>query len=234
MDKEEFLASGLLEQYVLGLTTPEEDREVERFARMYPDIAQRLKELRRGIEKYTQEQDLPVKKNRRPIEYLLYVASVVFAVCFLWQWAGHRQTIAQLSATEAAFATFKEHCENDRKENAAAAQVYELLRAPHTHHANLRGTALAPDAHAMIYWNPEKRRVYCSLTNLPPPPAGKQYQLWAEVRGEMVNMGILTAIPIQLQAVIFIEAAESFNITLEPIGGSEHPNVAQLYASGKV
>ena len=38
MNKEEFLTSGLIEQYVLGLTSPEEDRIVERFAEEYPEI----------------------------------------------------------------------------------------------------------------------------------------------------------------------------------------------------
>lgn len=233
MDKEEFLASGLLEQYVLGLTTPEEDREVERFARKYPDIAEKIITLRGGVQKYAEEQPIPKVKAAKA-GYFPYILVIILAIGLLWQWKAHRYTAAELLKVNAEYAAFREGCENDHKENIAAAQVYELLRAPHTHQVNLHGTALAPDAHAMVYWNPERQRVYCSLTNLPAPPAGKQYQLWAEVRGEMVNMGILTAMPMQLQPMLFIQAAESFNITLEPMGGSDHPDVGQLYANGKV
>ena len=37
-DKESILQSGLLEQYVLGLTTPEQNKEVESYAQAYPEI----------------------------------------------------------------------------------------------------------------------------------------------------------------------------------------------------
>ena len=56
------------------------------------------------------------------------------------------------------------------------------------------------------------------------------YQMWADVDGEMINMGLVPAeqdyIPLR-----YIDKAESLNITIEPAGGSEHPTVEQLISN---
>jgi hypothetical protein len=38
MDKEKFLQSGLLEQYVLGLTDPEEEEVVNHYLERFPEL----------------------------------------------------------------------------------------------------------------------------------------------------------------------------------------------------
>ncbi|MFN7118585.1 MAG: anti-sigma factor domain-containing protein [Saprospiraceae bacterium] len=52
MDKEEFLASGLIEQYALGLTSEEETRLVEHFRDNYPDIRAKMNALQEAVEQY--------------------------------------------------------------------------------------------------------------------------------------------------------------------------------------
>ena len=52
MDKNTFLNSGLLEQYVMGLTTPEESAEVEKMAATYPEIERKLCEMQNCMEQY--------------------------------------------------------------------------------------------------------------------------------------------------------------------------------------
>ena len=58
MDKEQFLKSGLLEQYALGLTTPEETAAVERYIQAFPDIRHKAASLKKEIDEYT-KQSLP-------------------------------------------------------------------------------------------------------------------------------------------------------------------------------
>ncbi len=53
------------------------------------------------------------------------------------------------------------------------------------------------------------------------------YQLWADVEGEMINMGLLSSEE-DLTPAIYISKAESFNITVEPAGGNDHPTVSNL------
>ena len=54
--------------------------------------------------------------------------------------------------------------------------------------------------------------------------------MWADVDGEMINMGIINTSK-ALLAMQYIPEAESFNITIEPKGGSPHPTVSELIAN---
>lgn len=47
----EFIDSGILEMYVLGMTSKEEHQQVEQMAAKYPPVARELQELRRVLEK---------------------------------------------------------------------------------------------------------------------------------------------------------------------------------------
>jgi hypothetical protein len=47
-------------------------------------------------------------------------------------------------------------------------------------------------------------------------------------------MGVVDLTPGVIQKMDFVARAESINITLEPLGGSEEATVEQLQASGKV
>ena len=95
-------------------------------------------------------------------------------------------------------------------------------------------TGLAPDAEAIAYLNREAGKVFVNPTHLPAPPPGKTYQIWADVKGEMISMGLIDGNSKEMQPANFIEGTESLNITLEPEGGSEEPTVAMLYVNSKV
>lgn len=53
MNIEEYIASGILEAYVLGLTSAEESREVERMVAAYPEVKAELEDIRLAIESYS-------------------------------------------------------------------------------------------------------------------------------------------------------------------------------------
>ena len=65
---------------------------------------------------------------------------------------------------------------------------------------------------------------------LPELDADHDYQLWADVEGEMIDMGVIAAND-PTQVMNYIPMAESMNITIEPKGGSDHPTVSNLIAS---
>ncbi len=50
----------------------------------------------------------------------------------------------------------------------------------------------------------------------------------------MINIGLLQHPGDDMQALQFIDNAESLNITLEPAGGSEHPTVELLYVNAEI
>lgn len=55
MNTNEYIASGILESYVLGVTAPEERREVEKYASMYPEVKHELEAIEKAINSYAAE-----------------------------------------------------------------------------------------------------------------------------------------------------------------------------------
>jgi mannose-6-phosphate isomerase-like protein (cupin superfamily) len=52
-DPGEYIASGVLEMYVLGLTTTEESQEVERMAAEFPEVKEEINEIRMSVDTYS-------------------------------------------------------------------------------------------------------------------------------------------------------------------------------------
>jgi anti-sigma-K factor RskA len=59
-----------------------------------------------------------------------------------------------------------------------AAQANEILSADDVRRIDLVGQKDAPNASGRAYWSPSRGRVLFTAANLPPPAAGRQYQLW--------------------------------------------------------
>lgn len=256
MDKERFLASGLLEQYVLGLTSPEESQEVEKYANAFPEIQEEIDSMRNALEQYATKYAVPPppglkskilhkideestkpQKRQRPSRISSRTLLILtFALAML---AGNLyvQKIRikeKLEITEAAYMAYQKECEAEKNRQSEVAAIYAFLQHPTTKIIELSGSKLAPDAVAMAYWNENEKKGYVNLLNLPTPPKGQQYQIWADIDHSMVSMGVLDAKNGQIQAIAFGSNATSLNITLEPEGGSKTPNVDLLYVNGPV
>ncbi len=268
MDKERFLSSGLIEQYVLGLCSPEEEQQVLRYAEAFPEIKEEIDGMRKAMEEYARQYAVPppphlkekVMKtidtdggNRgngkadwevRPgaganrsagwaVMFSLLAIAVLGYLSFSF-YSQYRQTQNKFDSLAARFEIYKENCEQAQAQQAELEKIYAFLRHEDTQPVRLSGTGLAPEAETLVYINPTARAAYLNVVNLPEPPANKTYQLWADVHGEMINMGVIDSSTTELQLVNFIDEAESLNITLEPAGGSEHPTVELLYVRGAV
>lgn len=77
-----------------------------------------------------------------------------------------------------------------------------------------------------------------NVENLPMPPSGKQYQLWALKDGKPIDAGVFDMIPgtegdMHMMPVTIADA-DAFAVTLEKKGGSPSPTLTQLYAMGKI
>lgn len=268
MNKEEFLQSGLLEQYVLGLTSPEENEEVERYAEAFPEIRKEIEGMRRAMEEYASQYAVPppahlkekiireieeeggdVGKSRTDREAVPGAGArrsgswaVMFSLLALallgWLAFNNYQRAERMEdryvSLSARFDQFRTECEEQKEDLKDAARLFAFLRHGATRQVRLRGTDLAPGAETLVYLNDQESLAYLNVVNLPEPPDGHTYQLWADVEGEMINMGVINAHSSNLQAVTFIDRAESLNLTIEPAGGSEHPTVERLVVNGKV
>ncbi|RYE01089.1 MAG: anti-sigma factor, partial [Sphingobacteriales bacterium] len=77
--------------------------------------------------------------------------------------------------------------------------------------------------------------VYMMVKNLPQPAAAEQYQLWALLNGQPVDLGVFDLRQEKLLVRMKgVQAAEAFAITLEPKGGSANPTLSKMYVYGKL
>jgi len=99
----------------------------------------------------------------------------------------------------------------------------------------MKGVELSPDSKTLVYWNKNNNEVFLKVQNLPEPPSGKVYQLWAIADGTPVDAGIFNNIEKDsLLKMKDIRNAQAFAITLEPEGGSINPTLEQMYVIGNI
>ena len=256
MDLREFIESGILENYVLGLASAEERREVEQMAQAHPEVKEALLAIEEDLTDYARSQAPPMPEGLREKilqridaegsagpaspkspavgSWPMAVAVLLLAGLAFLFWknrqvrAAHEQTRNELQALQT-------DCAEQGKRLLQMQEQIAILRDDSYRPVIMEGTEKAPGAIAAVYWNPEKREAYLDTRSLPTPPAGKQYQLWALVGGQPVDMGVFDlALQAEFQQVPFIENPDAFAVTLEPAGGSVSPTLEEMYVVGGV
>lgn len=67
MDINEYIASGILEQYVLGSVSPQEKQEVECMSNIYPELNTHLVSLQNAVEKMADKAAVPAPKHLKAL-----------------------------------------------------------------------------------------------------------------------------------------------------------------------
>ena len=179
------------------------------------------------------------KKKGRPAVYNYYLAAAItFALIssfaafyFFGKWQDAEDRLYVVIAEQSSLAQQYRTVENqlDSVNRALAVYANESFNK-----IELQGLALAPEASATVFWNKRSNEVFLNPSSLPPTPADKQYQLWAIVDGQPVDLGVLSADKNGgLLKMKEIENASAFAITLEPAGGSPSPTLDQMYVLGE-
>lgn len=248
MTKEEFLKSGLIEQHVLGLTSPEEEEIVDHFLQMYPELKAEVEELHNAMQSYANQYAIPTPEAQsigtvpasqgaqavavKTPAWWVYAAMVILGGLCFWFWRGDQQNQQRITQLEAEYAALASYCDQHEQKARAVQALYDKTKLPTTHKLVLKGTGLAPDCFAVAYWNPDLKEGWLDPTKLPNLPADKQYQVWADVNGEMISIGLIPTGNNNLVTINYLPEAESINITEEVLGGAGEPTVALLTANG--
>jgi len=268
MSKKEFLTTGLLEKYALGLTSTEENDLVISMMKKYPDLQNQCDGIYGCMEKYIESQaitppsELKGKVENTIDEYEMekalkeamekppakgivmpgwslaaMAASLIGLLAFGWMnWNEKNSTQEEMSMLSTNFEKLKTDCAQFEAQQQSMAAQFAFLQDPLTTHIHLRdnGFDKAPDALVVAYWNPNKENAYLKILNLPKPPAGKEYHLWADVDKKMVHMGAIKCEVGKMLDIPHMANAASLNLTLEDKGDVDHPNVAELYVNGVI
>lgn len=146
-----------------------------------------------------------------------------------------RHTRTELARLETEHEVLAQDLQVQRASYQHSQDQLAVVMDPRTDLVALSGTANATGARARVYWDHGANRVFLDVLNLPEPPAGKQYQLWALVDGNPVDAGVfdMSADANGLQRMKDITRAQAFAVTLEKAGGSPSPDLEALVLMGQ-
>lgn len=259
MDRKTIIEKGLLLDYLLGELNAKDillvekalrDDEILReqyknleadFERMAMDNAIEppasvKQSLEKELDKAEEIADTPVKTLNAGSAFnparLLVAASLaaLFALTSFWfynQWQTAEENV-RLAREEQE--QMQESLQNLSSEMQEVKEMYALLNDKDAIPLLLKGNSLAPEARAVAYLNHNKRSVVVNPKALPELSDEETYQMWADVDGEMISMGLLPTDE-DLVTLTYIDRAESLNITIEPKGGNDHPTVERLISN---
>jgi len=263
MTKKEFIKTGLCEQFVLGLTSPEESKLVVDMLEKYPDLKTDCMKLEGCMEQYARanaiappaslrktvlnkideitaaEQPATPTATAPPRKGIFIptwgvIAAAASLVGFLffsfYAWDGKTKAENDLDMMSSVLGKLQKDCAETSRENELYAMHNTFLKDPNTVHVHLRDSETKP--RAVVYWNESKDHCYMKLLNLPPPPEGKTYQMWADIDDEMVSMGTFEHGKDEMIRLPYMAKAASLNMTIEEGEGSDHPDVSQLVVNG--
>ena len=255
MNIQEYIASGILEDYLLGLLPTSEAKEVERYRSQYPEIRQALQEMEQSMAEYAMAQadplpeevsesilkhidslhsdhskDLPTKNK---LSWLPYLIALLFALGALIQTMSKKGLTKELQQTQSALDSLKIAADQQEAILNRFTTENQLLREALCDPVLLQGTENQKEAVAAVYRNPEKSKNFFELRRLQAPPAGKQYQLWALIGDQPQDMGVLPLdSKIDIIEFPYLEDATAFAVTLEPEGGSVSPTLSAMVLFG--
>lgn len=246
------IESGILEEYALGMTDNTQSQEVEKYLQDYPEVRKAYDDIQTGIENFAKLNAIPPPANLKAkilnsIEglsgastpgkssnlwsYIMGAAALVFLVFGFLNWNKLKSVNSDLVAKTGEMDQLKTDCDEKTAEITALRDQLLMINNPDTERVLLAGNNLAPGFKSMAYWNKEEKESFIHVVAMPELPNKQCYQLWADVDGEMISLGVIKVEEGILASLPFLENAESLNITIEPDGGSDHPNVSNLIAS---
>lgn len=263
MELKEIISSGLLELHVLGLASGDENAQVLRWAAEFPEVQEEINEIRQAMENYALAHALPpdpsvkqkvleqIKPGREESKGYpdLPAAAKIRVMPAHFRWLVAAGLILLMASVITGFVFYNKYrsvsadlqlvqneLDKQKEANAGMSQDMHVVTDKNTQPVVLKGTPHAPDAVAKIFWVRNTGDVYVDPTHLPPPAAGRQYQLWAIVDGKPVDAGMISTKKgvYTIQKMKSFGRAEAFAITLEKEGGSPTPTMDEMYVISKI
>lgn len=256
MDKQRIIEEGLLTPYLLGTLDKVQEAEVahaleqdadlrEMYSRLEADFERMAMEntiappdavltgLKKELDESSTSPVIDLNADKRTFTQLrsrlLVAASLaaLFALSAFWFYSQWQDATANLNALQNQTADLQQRINSLEGNLQLTTRRYQILTNPEVIPVVLEGNKIMPNSRAVAYMNHTSKEVVVNPKGLPPLDADKTYQMWADVDGVMINMGLVPTDE-ELVELAYIDEAESLNITIEPAGGNDHPTVENL------
>lgn len=255
MDINNYISSGIIEMYVMGLCSPEESTELELLRSQYPELNAAIIEFESAVEKNAlaattetgheldnrilhslKELKIPVialpsiQPKIKKMNWLKAVAAaavLLLGISSVMNYTLYKKTEAQaLALNEKANTPLSTLPQDD----------YKILRDPAITPVAMYGVAPYTLCRCTMYWDKKTGKAYIMIHHLVPSPQDKKYQLWATVNNKIINVGMvhdeIRDRFIELENVP--AGATAFTVTLEDVNRSAAPTEGQTFLYGRI
>lgn len=247
---QEYIDSGILELYVAGVLSEEENQEVNKIIINNKEIELEVIAIESEIVRLTKlaspatttknfntvmakiNEPKVIKLDAKKPKWLAYsgwAASVIFAIAFVYQF--NQNNILEDSVVKTTID--KQELEQQLNDSQ---KIQSILRDQ-----NLTTVALNAqndfNAYAKVYWDKNQEKVHLDIKGLPEPPEGKVYQVWSLTLDPLTPTSIAvldrnSETKSKIYTINNPNNSQAFGITLEPEGGSDSPTMNQLHVLG--
>lgn len=248
MNIREYISSGIVESYVLGLATEQERIEFEKLCLQYPELLAARTEFEINLEKQAFEKAITppghlkeriwiainnesvendskviaMDTTKRNSSWLRFVAAASVILLLGSAFFAYDQ-FSKNAKLEISASQLQSKLDSLNSQMANQQKMMDMVTNPGVTVVNMVGTEPRP-ASASIYWDSTSTDVFMVVKNIPSLPTEKQYQLWAFIDGKPVDLGLFDA---DKNNVILkmknTQRAEAFAITIEDRGNGPIP-----------
>ncbi len=220
MNTKDYISSGILETFVLGLCSENEAFQVMEMTAKHPDIQAEIERIEKDLMSYsassspeihdsvkenilkeisTEAKVIPISSvdNFSPdsgrLKFLIAASVGLLVLSMAANFFLYRQwqgVSNQLSVVQSQNDQLADQMQIQQAAYSNSQQELAIMMEPGMKSVMLKGMAPAPDAMAMVFYNETSKDVYFQIRSLPVPDADKQYQLWAIVDGKPVDAGV--------------------------------------------
>ncbi len=240
-----FLSSGLLDKYLMGTTTDAEAQQVETYISKYPEVQNAYNTLQYNLEIVAKSNaveapkhilntvletldDAPVITLARKEKYKKWykfsiaasVAAIAFAASSYLFYNQNQKLNEENQVVVDEIFDLRSDIEQNNKKLDAVMEQFKRLNDPNTYKYIMKGNDRARNLKTVAYINPKEKTSMIDVVSLPQLPEEQCYQIWADLQGKMVSLGILSETDSHLKRIPFTENASGLNITIEPKGGN--------------
>ena len=260
MNIKEYISSGVVESYVLGLLTAQERFEFEKYCETYPELKEARTSFELALEKQATENSIaPPADLKQKIASKIFdekktapVIPIETTTVKKFNWAKFAAAASIILLAGSIWWNMSLKNENDKLKtdlsraqkdlDSSQQQVAQMTDDARKMGEGMRmvglpGTANSPKSFATVYWDTTSKDVYLLVNNLPKPASDEQYQLWAILtpNGQLqtIDLGYIemTQKPLQMYRMKNAQAAKAFAITLEKKDGNPAPNLDKIFVT---
>lgn len=262
MTAQEYIQSGAIESYILGMADDAEARELEQMRAQYPEVNEAFVRFEAELEAnclaaaiappdesknkimaaigISEAPAAPAAKvvemPKRKSQWMQYAAAACIAI-MLGSVFMNVMLMGRIKSMNSEIGELKIAANKIDSQNTFEAQ-YAFMRDPGIMPVAMYGTPEHKVCNSSLYWDKQTGKAYIVIHHLFPQSDDKDYQLWAIVEGNPnpVSIGVFRPGD-KMKPLIMSNVPEKtsvFAVTLEKKGGSEKPTLDQMYLKGQM